>query len=83
MQPYTHFEGIGCPLPWAGIDTDQLIPARFMKRTRAEGCGDVLLHDGRFDAGGAPPLRLRLVARGSGVCAGGPRHPLRGRAELR
>ena len=54
MQPFTRHAGIACPLPWPGIDTDQLIPARFMKRTRAEGYGDVLLYDGRFDPGDAP-----------------------------
>jgi len=54
MRPFTQLAGTACPLPWPGIDTDQLIPARFMKRTRAEGYGDVLLHDQRFDAGGAP-----------------------------
>ncbi|CAH2598717.1 3-isopropylmalate dehydratase subunit LeuD [Rhodovastum atsumiense] len=54
MQPFRRLTAIACPLPLTGVDTDQLIPARFMKRTRAEGYGDVLLHDLRFDAAGAP-----------------------------
>ncbi len=54
MQPFTQHTGIACPLPLSGIDTDQLIPARFMKRSRAEGYGDYLLHDLRFEAEGAP-----------------------------
>jgi len=54
MQPFTHHTGIACPLSLSGIDTDQLIPARFMKRSRAEGYGDYLLHDLRFDESGQP-----------------------------
>ena len=42
------------PMPQANIDTDQIIPARFMTRSRAEGYGACLLYDFRFDADGAP-----------------------------
>ncbi len=51
MRPWTVLAGRACPLPFESIDTDQLIPARFMKRTRQEGYGDVLLHDRRTEAG--------------------------------
>ncbi|MBV9077487.1 MAG: 3-isopropylmalate dehydratase small subunit [Methylobacteriaceae bacterium] len=54
MRPFTRLAGIACPLPLSGIDTDQLIPARFMSRSRAEGYGGYLLHDLRFDAEGSP-----------------------------
>ena len=54
MQPFIRLESIGCPLPLTGVDTDQLIPARFMKRSRAEGYGGYLLHDLRFEGEGAP-----------------------------
>jgi 3-isopropylmalate/(R)-2-methylmalate dehydratase small subunit len=54
MQPFTRLSGKACPLPLTGVDTDQLIPARFMKRSRAEGYGGYLLHDLRFDEAGAP-----------------------------
>jgi 3-isopropylmalate/(R)-2-methylmalate dehydratase small subunit len=54
MQPFTRLTALACPLPLSNVDTDQLIPARFMKRTRAEGYGDCLLHDLRFDETGAP-----------------------------
>ena len=53
MTPFTVLTAPACPLPFESIDTDQLIPARFMKRTRVEGYGDVLLHDRRYDAAGA------------------------------
>lgn len=54
MLPFTSLTGIACPLPLTGVDTDQIIPARFMKRSRAEGYGGYLLHDLRFDEAGAP-----------------------------
>lgn len=53
MQPFTRLTALACPLPLSSVDTDQLIPARFMKRSRADGYGDFLLHDLRFDESGA------------------------------
>ncbi len=52
MTPFTKVHAVACPLPYSSIDTDQLIPARFMSRTRAEGYGPVLLHDVRRDGDG-------------------------------
>lgn len=60
MDAFTKLEALACPLPLSGIDTDQLIPARFMKRSRADGYGDYLLHDLRFDAGGHPRMDCPL-----------------------
>jgi 3-isopropylmalate/(R)-2-methylmalate dehydratase small subunit len=54
MQAFTTLTARPCPLGLANVDTDQLIPARFMKRSRAEGYGGFLLHDLRFDAAGQP-----------------------------
>ncbi len=54
MTPFTTLSARACPLPLQGVDTDQLIPARFMKRSRAEGYGGQLLHDMRFGADGTP-----------------------------
>jgi 3-isopropylmalate/(R)-2-methylmalate dehydratase small subunit len=53
MQPFQFLTATACPLPYANIDTDQLIPARFMKRSRAEGYGSFLLHDMRFSSDGS------------------------------
>ena len=53
MQPFQCLAATACPLPYANIDTDQLIPARFMKRSRAEGYGSFLLHDMRFSGDGS------------------------------
>lgn len=74
MKPLVRVEGIACPLGLSGVDTDQLIPARFMKQPRSAGYGGFLLHDLRHDEVGAerpgfplnrPPWRQApiLVAR--------------------
>ncbi|CCD94869.1 3-isopropylmalate dehydratase small subunit (Isopropylmalate isomerase) (Alpha-IPM isomerase) (IPMI) [Bradyrhizobium sp. ORS 375] len=52
MTPFGILTASACALPLASIDTDQLIPARFMKRSRADGYGQYLLHDMRFDETG-------------------------------
>jgi 3-isopropylmalate/(R)-2-methylmalate dehydratase small subunit len=54
MKPLTQLSSLACPLPLENVDTDQLIPARFMKESRADGYGNFLLHDMRFDADGKP-----------------------------
>jgi 3-isopropylmalate/(R)-2-methylmalate dehydratase small subunit len=41
-------------LPIDNIDTDQIIPARFLKTTSKNGLGDQLFYDWRYDASGAP-----------------------------
>ncbi|HEY8381852.1 MAG TPA: 3-isopropylmalate dehydratase small subunit [Microvirga sp.] len=53
MEPFRTLSAPACGLPVANIDTDQLIPARFMKRSRSEGYGSYLLHDMRFGSDGA------------------------------
>ena len=42
------------PLPLENVDTDQIIPARFLKATDKEGFGDNLFRDWRFDKDGNP-----------------------------
>ena len=42
------------PLPIEDVDTDQIIPARFLKATTKEGFGDNLFCDGRYTADGSP-----------------------------
>ena len=54
MQPFRRLAATACPLPLSNLDTDQLIPARFMSRPRSAGYGDFLLHDLRFAPDGAP-----------------------------
>ena len=42
------------PLPIENIDTDQIIPARFLKATTREGFGENLFRDWRYDKDGTP-----------------------------
>lgn len=45
MSGWTRHEGLAVGLPRENVDTDQLIPARFMSTPRSEGYGRFLLHD--------------------------------------
>ncbi len=54
MQPFAPLEDVAAPLAAPNLDTDQIIPARFCWRKRADGWGHLLFHDLRFDDGGAP-----------------------------
>ena len=54
MAGWSIIDGPAVALPQDNIDTDQLIPARFMSVPRKDGYGPYLLHDLRFDAGGTP-----------------------------
>jgi 3-isopropylmalate/(R)-2-methylmalate dehydratase small subunit len=53
MERFTRLTAIACPMALENIDTDQLIPARFMSRPRTAGYGGFLLHDQRFGPDGA------------------------------
>ncbi len=60
MAGFSIIEGPAVALPQDNIDTDQLIPARFMSVPRKDGYGPYLLHDLRFDAEGAPRPDMAL-----------------------
>jgi 3-isopropylmalate/(R)-2-methylmalate dehydratase small subunit len=49
MDKFTHLTGTACPIDIANLNTDQLIPARFLKVPRSAGLATMLLHDLRFD----------------------------------
>ena len=51
MSGWSRHEGLAVGLPIEGVDTDQLIPARFMSAPRSEGYGKFLLHDFRRSEG--------------------------------
>ncbi|MEP7031479.1 MAG: 3-isopropylmalate dehydratase small subunit [Pseudolabrys sp.] len=52
MEQFTRITAIACPLPAENIDTDQILPARYLKLPRKGEHGRVLFHDLRFDAAG-------------------------------
>ena len=49
MKPFKKLTSTAVPLPIEDIDTDQIIPARFLKATTREGFGDNLFRDWRYD----------------------------------
>ena len=54
MKPFTNFESRMVPLAINNIDTDQIIPARFLKTTTKQGLDQQLFCDWRYDAQGNP-----------------------------
>ena len=49
MEKFITFTSTAVPLPIENVDTDQIIPARFLKATTREGFGDNLFRDWRYD----------------------------------
>ena len=54
MEKITSFLGRVLPLPSEHVDTDQIIPARFLKTTDKSGLASNLFYDWRYDAQGTP-----------------------------
>lgn len=54
MKKFLPFESRLVALPIDNIDTDQIIPARFLKTISKDGLGDQLFYDWRYDAEGKP-----------------------------
>lgn len=54
MTAFSRLQSRVVPLGLDNVDTDQICPARFMKRRRQEGYGDAFLHDLRFEDDGTP-----------------------------
>ncbi len=53
MQPFTRLTGIAAPLPLANVDTDKIIPARFLKTIKRTGLGRNLFDAIRFRPDGS------------------------------
>ncbi len=54
MQPIKTFSSRTVVLPFTDVDTDQIIPARFLRTTTKEGLGKQAFADWRYDASGTP-----------------------------
>ena len=74
LQPFRRLQSRTVVLPQADIDTDQIIPARYLKGTTREGLGRSLFAGWRYDERGIPrpdfPL-ARPEARGAQVLVAG------------
>ena len=74
MDKFTKLTGVACPINQANLNTDQILPARYLKWTRAMGIGKVLFQDLRFDAEGKerPDFPInRPTWRGAKIVVGG------------
>ena len=63
-EKFITLKSTAVPLPIENIDTDQIIPARFLKATTREGFGENLFRDWRYDGEGKPKgtgLGTRIV----------------------
>lgn len=60
MKPFTQVSGKAAALEGRNVDTDQIIPARFLKKNRAAGYGEYLFHDLRIDAATQKPTDFVL-----------------------
>jgi 3-isopropylmalate/(R)-2-methylmalate dehydratase small subunit len=54
MEKLTHIKGTTVVLPQTDIDTDQIMPARFLTTTDKEGLGEAAFADWRYDDNGNP-----------------------------
>ncbi len=57
---FTTLESTCVPLPVENIDTDQIIPARYLSATSREGFGEKLFYDWRYDRDGKPIMSFVL-----------------------
>src|SRR5215467_11942718 len=62
MQKFTTHTGITALLDRDNVDTDQIIPKQFLKRTERTGYGNCLFFDWRFDSEGRPNPTFALNA---------------------
>jgi 3-isopropylmalate/(R)-2-methylmalate dehydratase small subunit len=51
---FTVLKSTAVPMPIENVDTDQIIPARFLKATERKGFGDNLFRDWRYESDGTP-----------------------------
>jgi 3-isopropylmalate/(R)-2-methylmalate dehydratase small subunit len=56
MEPFVTHRGRVALLDWTDVNTDLIIPARYLKRIERTGFGPLLFADKRYMPGGAPPI---------------------------
>jgi 3-isopropylmalate/(R)-2-methylmalate dehydratase small subunit len=66
MEKFERLDAIAVPIDQANVDTDQIIPARFLWRARADGYGHLLFNDLRTNEDGTPKPGFVLNRPGYG-----------------
>ena len=60
MKPFTNFKSVVAPLNRVDVDTDQIIPAQFLKRVERTGFGQFVFFKWRFNEDGSPNPKFVL-----------------------
>lgn len=53
MKPFTKITAVAAPIDMANVDTDKIVPARFLRKARGADYGKYLFHDIRYNADGS------------------------------
>ncbi|MGB3391538.1 MAG: 3-isopropylmalate dehydratase small subunit [Pseudaminobacter sp.] len=72
---FTRFASVAVPLVLSNVDTDQLIPARFLNKSRKTGLGQYLMRDLRFRSDGFENTEFilnQIAYRGAQILVAGP-----------
>ena len=64
MEAFQRLDAVAAPMPVPNVDTDQVIPARFLRKPRKDGYGQYLFHDLRFDDAGREKPEFALNREG-------------------
>lgn len=83
MEPFTHLTAVAVPIDLPNVDTDRIIPARFLRKPQSPEYGRFLFHDVRFDGEGrerpefvlnqAPYRQARIVVAAENFACGSSR----------
>ena len=68
MEKFKTLTGTACPINQSNVNTDQILPARYLKWTRSMNLGKVLFYDLRFDAEGGEKLDFPLNNPVTHIC---------------
>jgi 3-isopropylmalate/(R)-2-methylmalate dehydratase small subunit len=70
MEPFKHLDAVAVPIARSNVDTDQIVPSRFLQKPRSDDFGAYLFRDIRFRADGSeidtfvlnqPPYRTARI----------------------